>query len=70
METYPTNNEAELKFLHPAGPSSSFKFPNRDDILIVSHTDILMTVNSKIPTGHVYKLSSADIEASDLLGLK
>ena len=71
MEVYSTNNEAKLKFLHPAGPSHSFKFPSRDDILIVSHTDILMTANPTIPAGRVYQLSNAEIEeASHLFGLK
>eukprot|EP00731_Ephydatia_muelleri_P022793 Em0015g376a len=34
METYPSSKEAKLKFLHPKGPSPSFKFPKTDDVLI------------------------------------
>lgn len=65
------NKEAKLKFLHQKGPSPSFTFPNSDDVLIVRHTDILMTANPTIPSGRAYKLSNAELEeASYLLGLK
>ena len=45
METYPSSKEAKLKFLHPKGPSPSFKFPKTDDVLIVGCMDILMKAN-------------------------
>ena len=62
METYPSSKEAKLKFLHPKGPSPSFKFPKTDDVLIVGCTNILMKANPTIPTGRVYKLDNAEIE--------
>ena len=48
------NAEAKVTFLHPHGPSRSFKYPNIPDILIVPTTDILSKVNPRTATGHVY----------------
>ena len=68
-----TNSDAKqvLKFMHPADPSPSFGFPRRDDILIVSHADILMKANPITTTGCVYNVSSEEAEtASCFLRLK
>ncbi|KAL5468830.1 hypothetical protein EMCRGX_G029952 [Ephydatia muelleri] len=71
VETFHDRNEAKMKFLHPAGPSPSFSFPIKDDILIMGSTDILMKANPNTPTGRVYHLTCAEAaEASRLLRLK
>ena len=56
IKTNSDAKEVELKFMHPAGPSPSFVYPRRDDIMIVSHTDILMKANPTTTTGRVYNV--------------
>ena len=73
LKTNSNAKEVELKFMHSAGPSPSFVFPRKDDILIVSHADILMKANPNptTTTGRVYNVSSEEAEtASRFLRLK
>ena len=55
-------NEAEIKFLHPSGPASSFTYPAKDDILMVKREDILTKVNPTTATGRTYQLQQRDID--------
>ena len=50
------NDKVKMSFFHPAGPSFSFSYPNRPDILWVSVIQILSLVNPITPTGSVYRL--------------
>lgn len=61
IKTNCDTKEAELKLMHPAG-LSPFSFPRRDDILVASHTNILMKANPNptTATGRVYNISSAE----------
>ena len=62
------NDEVQLKFLHPAGPSSSFTFPQRDDILAMPRKSVLTTVSPLTVTGRTYTLSETETnEASKSL---
>ena len=71
LKTNSNVKKVELKFMHPAGPSPSFVFPRKDDILIFSHADILMKANPTTTTGRVYNVSSEEAEtASHFLRLK
>lgn len=56
-----TDDEVKVSFLHPAGPSPSFSFPSRPDILWVSIIQILSLVNPITPTGRVYRLSENEV---------
>ena len=68
LKTNSNAKEVELKFMHSAGPSPSFR---KDDILIVSHADILRKANPTTTTGRVYNVSSEEAEtASRFLRLK
>jgi len=49
----PDSEEVEVSFLHPKGPTKSFKYPPDDDILVMSHHDILTIVNPSTATGRV-----------------
>ena len=57
LETDKENAELKVTFLHPQGPSHSFKYPTQPDILVVPSSDILTKVNAKTATGHTYTLS-------------
>ena len=71
LESCPDRIELKLQFLHPAGPSPSFSFPTRDDILTVKHTDILMKANPTISkSGRVYCVSTAEAASLLELGLR
>ena len=56
--------QVTLSFLHPHGPSRSFKYPSRPDILSVPVTDILTTVDPRTATGRTYTLTKKDSQAS------
>ena len=57
LETDKENAELKVTFLHPQGPSHSFKYPTQPDILVVPSSDILTKVNAKTATSHTYTLS-------------
>lgn len=71
LETYSDLMEVKLTFLEPNGPSPSFKYPRRPDILIVPEKDILSIVDPQTATGRTYNLSDKEIKkASELLNEK
>src|SRR5207248_9181795 len=47
LNTLSDSAEVELNFLHPHGPSRSFRYPSRPDILVISIYDILTIVDPK-----------------------
>ena len=51
----------KLTFLHPHGPSSSFKYPETQDIRTVKVFDILTLVDPRTRTGRVYMLTKREI---------
>lgn len=62
------NSEVKLTFLHPNGPSRSFKYPSSPDILFVPSSDILTKVEPRTPTGRTYSLTKKEMKtASDKL---
>ena len=63
------NSLVKLKFLHPHGPSASFRYPRREDILTVPIADVLTVVDPRTATGRVYTLSKKESQdASEKLG--
>ena len=54
------NAEVEVTFLHPHGPSRSYKYPSIPDLLILPVTNILTKVSPKTTTGHIYTLSQKE----------
>ena len=51
------NDEVKVSFLHPNGPSRSFRYPHRPDILNISLSDIITKVDPRTVTGRVYTLT-------------
>lgn len=54
------DDDIKLTFLHPAGPSPSFGFPRRPNILWLRVNDVLCTVNPSTPIGRVYFITTLD----------
>lgn len=61
METHQDLGEVKLSFLHPHGPSRSFVYPSKPDILVMSSEDILTVVNPTTATGRAYALSEQEM---------
>ena len=57
LEVDAENAQVKLNFLHPQGPSRSFKYPPVPDILTVPSTDILTKVDPRTLTGRTYTLT-------------
>ena len=65
------NSEVKLTFLHPSGPSSSFRYPLSPDIFIVPSSDILTVVNPRASTRHTFSLTKREMKtATDKLNSK
>ena len=64
------SDEANVSFLHPAGPSPSFSFPRRPDTLTIGRKQILTRVEPVTATGRVYRLSSSEMTAASVLNNK
>ncbi|KAL5518045.1 hypothetical protein EMCRGX_G003713 [Ephydatia muelleri] len=61
----------KVKFLHPRIPSSSFVYPNREDIMDMDPSDILTHVAPTTATGRTYTLSRKEMsDATTALALK
>ena len=58
------NNEVRVTFLHPHGPSHSFKYPRIQDILSIPMSDILTTVDPRTATGRVYTITQKESRAA------
>ena len=64
LEVDAENGEVKVTFLHPCGPSRSFKYPSVPDILVVPTTDLLTKVNPRTTTGRVYTLTQRENKAA------
>lgn len=62
MDVIPADEEAELNFLHPHGPSPSYCYPRHSDTLRVHVSDIITHVHPTTDTGRTYKLSKEDAD--------
>ena len=51
-----------VKFMHPHGPSASFKWPSRDDICWVPNAHIVCKINKLLTdTGRPFNLAEANV---------
>ena len=57
VEIIQEDNLAKLTFLHPHGPSNSFKYPQHQDTRTVPIADILTLIDPRTRTGRVYTLT-------------
>ena len=61
LEAIEADNLVKLTFLHPHGPSSSFKYPEPHDIRTVPMDNVLTLVDPRTRTGRVYTLSRKEV---------
>ena len=64
VETFPESEEIEVSFLHPHGPSRSFRYPSPKDVLVMSCKDVLTTISPTTATGRTYVLSLEELAAA------
>lgn len=57
LEKNEEEDEVKVTFLHPQGPSPSFSYPRRPDVLWIPFTNVLCVVSPTTPTGRIYVLS-------------
>ena len=57
LEKNEEEDEIKVTFLHPRGPSPSFSYPRRPDVLWIPFTSVLCVVGPTTPTGRIYVLS-------------
>ena len=58
------DSTVNLTFLHPSGPSSSFKYPEQEDVCSVPLESILTLVDPRTRTGRVSTLSKQEVTAA------
>lgn len=56
------NDEVEISFLEPHGPSPSYKYPRSPDILVLNKKYVLTKVDPTTQTGRVYHLTQVENE--------
>ena len=61
LEVIQEDSVVKLTFLHPHGPSSSFKYPEIQDIRTVPMDDIITHVDPRTRTGSVYTLLKKEV---------
>ena len=54
------SEQVRVSFLHPNGPSRSFKYPARPDILTIPVGDVLTRVDPRTAKGRTYTLTQRE----------
>jgi hypothetical protein len=54
------DNEIPQTFLHPPGPSKSFKYPSLSDILWVPASKVLTKMDIETAIGHTHLINAKD----------
>ena len=57
LQVYEDSGEVFVRFLHPHGPSSSFRYPRRDDNVSIHFENVLTKVDPLTTTGKCYTLT-------------
>ena len=60
IEKNKEDKTVSVNFLPPMGPSPSFKYQDRQDILTVPYCDILSTISTTTKTGRTYVVEEAE----------
>ena len=61
LEVCSDTKEMKLTFLHPHGPSNSFKYPEPQNIHTIPMDDILTLVDPRTRSGHVYSMTKKEM---------
>ena len=58
------SEQVRVSFLHPHGPSQSFKYPARLDILTIPVRDVLTTIDARTAKGYTCTLTQRKMRAA------
>ena len=64
LEVNEDKREVKVSFLHPQGPSRSFRYPAQSDILSIPVADVLTKVDPRTATGHTYRITQKESHAA------
>jgi len=64
LETNTEGLEVKLSFLHPNGPTHSFRYPHIPDILWVPASNVLTIVDPRTTTGRIYTITQSESKAA------
>ena len=56
--------EVTVSFLHPHGPSRTFKYPKQPDILDIPFSDVLTKVDPRTSSGRLYTVTQKESRAA------
>jgi hypothetical protein len=62
IKTIPIESCVKLTFLHPHGPSSSFKYPAHEDIRTIALNNVFIFVDPRTRFGRTYSLTRKEIQ--------
>ena len=57
---YKDSKSIKIDLLCPQGPSQSFKYPSKQNIVVVPYSDVLIKVNPRTVTGRIYTISKQE----------
>ena len=58
------SREIKINFLYPQGLSPSFKYPSKQNVLVISQNDVLTKVDPRTFTGCTYTITKQKIKAA------
>ena len=64
LKVFCDTREVQLTFLHPHGPSNSFKYPEPQTIKTIPMDDVLTLVDPRTRSGRVYSLTKTEMTSA------
>lgn len=64
LHTDEDSKVVRVNLLHPQGPSQSYKYPSKQNIISVSNTDALTKLDPRTVTGRTYTISKQEAKAA------
>ena len=61
---YEDSREIKINFRCPQGPSPSFKYPSKQNVLVISQNDVVTKVDSRTVTGRTYTVTKQESKAA------
>ena len=69
-EAYPEKSEIAVNVLYPSGPSPSFVYPSRPDMLVMDTSDVILQLHPTTKTVRTYYLPEEETRnAMDVFAL-
>ena len=58
------SREIKINFLCPQGPSPSFKYPSKQNVLVIPQNDVLTKVDPRTVTGRTFTITKQESKAA------